>query len=110
MNSFHKAFYHLQLAKELFDDARRQDPGTIAASVSKKYADKIDWMKRDLTSHPQLPAQVMHNFMVEMADDILFPAAIAEKVLQLPLELRSDFEKVLDMMLAGERITMQVGD
>lgn len=106
ITSLHKAFYHLQMAFEYFEDERRQHPNTVGGAASDKYAKRLAWIKKDFASNPAMPADVIQAFKKELADDVLFPAAVSEKVMRLPIDVRESFEAMLDMLVKGEKITM----
>jgi hypothetical protein len=108
INSFHKAFYHLELALRYCEDVAREAPGTLAAKKAAIYSKRLTWMKMDFASDPAMPSAVTSAFMKEMKGDVFFPAAIAEKVLQLPEEARDALENIVDTLLKGEEIQVTI--
>jgi hypothetical protein len=107
MKSIHKGFYHLQMAKEYFDDVTREAPRSVGARLCNMYSKKLAWIKKDFASCPLLPSKAASEFNAELSGDIMFPMAIAEKVLRLSDEQRTVLEELIDALVAGEDITIE---
>lgn len=109
-SSFRKAFYHLKMAEEYFNDAIRENPATLAAAVSKKYGDKIRWIMADFRTNPSFPSYAQDEFTKEMEGDLMFHERISEKCLLLQAKQKENVEDILDALLVGEKITVVLNE
>lgn len=107
-NSIRKAFYHLRMAKIYFEDTVRESPNSIAGKSGKTYAAKIDWIERDFATHPKLPADAIDDFKTDINGDIMFYEELSQKALELTESNKNSLLKAIDMIIAGEEITMEI--
>ena len=98
---------HLKLAMEYFEDFGRQHPGTKGADLFRLYNRKLDWVLKDLITHPSLPQQVREGIKQEINSDLMTVPAIAEKVALLKPESREAVEELIDTILAGAEVIIE---
>lgn len=96
--------HNLKLALEYFEDFQRQHPGTKGSNLFKNYCSKINWMLKDLCTHPFLPDIVREGIKKEIASDLFVPAAITEKLVLLNPESREAVEQMIDIILDGGEV------
>lgn len=108
MNSLRKAFYHLKMSQQYFEDVVRQVPGTVGAKLSKEYARKISFIENNFRSSPLLPSDLIQGFREEMGSDIMFHESISEKLLRLSPKQKESFENIVDELLNGQSITVEI--
>lgn len=106
--SFKRAFYHLGMAKEYFEDEMRERPTKVSGDVAKKYRNKIDWIINDFITDVRLPKEGQMQFKRELNGDLMFFESISQKSLQLSEEQRRVIETVIDCVLKGEKITVEI--
>ncbi len=97
---------HLKLAKEYFDDFGRQYPGTIGDKLFKGYSGKIEWMFTDLKTNPALTDQIRAGIRKELESDLFCIPAVIEKYSLLHPEQKEIIEKIIDLVLSGEEVTV----
>lgn len=107
-NSFRKAWYYLKNAQIYFNDVVRQHPNKVAGSVSKKISEKITWMIRDFKTDPRLPPYALDDFAEEFNGDVFFFESISRKCLNLTEVQREVLEGVIDDLIAGVKVTIQI--
>lgn len=98
---------HLKLAMEYFEDFGRQHPGTKGAGLFKTYNRKLDWILKDLITHPSLPQDVREGIKREINSDLMTVPAIAEKVALLNPESREAVEELIDTILSGAEVIVE---
>lgn len=107
-NSLRKAFYHLKMAGEYFEDVSRESPNTLAGKLSKIYTRRVKWMENDFKANPQLPRFATEDFKKDINGDILFHESISQKCLQLSVSQKESLEQLIDELLKGETINVIV--
>ncbi len=100
------AIQHLKFAEEHFADFIREHPGTKGAALFAGYVKKVQWIHKDLITHPSLPDVVREGIKREVNSDIFTIEAINEKVALLPPDLRLTTENYIDSIL-NERCGLQ---
>ena len=99
--------HNLKLALEYFEDFQRSHSGTKGANLFKDYCRRINWMLKDLVTHPSLPEEVRQGIKDEINSDLFTVPAIAEKVALLKPESREAIEELIDTILAGAEVTVE---
>ena len=107
-NSFRRAWHYLKLAQAYFDDVVNEHPNKVAGSVAKRASERITWQIRDFKTDPRLPTYASEDFAEELGTDILSIETIAWKLLNCTTEQRNVLENVLDDLIAGVQVTVQI--
>ena len=107
-NSFRRAWHYLKLAQEYFNDVAKQNPNKVAGSVSKSISDRITWQIRDFKTDPRLPTYASDDFSTELDTDALSIETIAWKLLNCSPAQRDVLESVIDDLIAGVKVTVQI--
>jgi hypothetical protein len=103
-HSFRKAFYHLKMALDYFEDTNRTVPATVGGKLSIRYAQRIKWIVNDFATSPKIPAYAADDFKDEMNSDIMFHEAISEKALNLDDKQKLILEGIIDELVKGATI------
>ena len=98
------AIQNLKMAQEQFEDFCRQFPDTKGERLFKIYVGKINWMFKDIVTHPFLTEAVRAGMRKEIESDVFAVPAILEKVALLTPEQREIIEATLDAMINGEEV------
>lgn len=96
------AIHHLKLSAEHFEDFKRQHPGSKGAKLFEGYIKRIEWIFKDLVSHPFLDQDVRDGIKREINSDVFTVPAIAEKIALLNPMQRELIEIALEEILAGK--------
>ena len=107
-NSFRKAWYYLKNAELFFEDVVRENPNKVAGAVSKRFVQKIQWMFRDFKTDPRLPVYALDDFAAEFEGDVFFFESLSRKCLNLTEAQREVLESVVDDLIAGVKVTVQI--
>jgi len=98
------AIQNLKMAQEQFQDFCRQFPNSQGERLFKTYVSKIDWIFKDIISHPFLTDEVRLGIKKEIESDVFAVPAILEKIALLKPEQREIIEDVIDAYISGETI------
>lgn len=101
----------LQALKRTYDHWEsfiREKPGSLAERMFKEYLKKINWIVFDFLSCPHFPEDVRRGIRKEWTSDGFSVPAISEKVALLSPEQRSAVENVIDLLLSGEKLEIEV--
>ena len=98
------AIQNLKMAQEQFQDFCRQFPKSQGEKLFKSYVGKIDWMFKDIITHPFLTEEVRLGIKTEISSDVFAVPAINEKIALLKPEQRDIIESVIDAYISGETI------
>ena len=98
------AIQNLKMAKEQFLDFCRQFPNSQGEKLFKTYVSKIDWVFKDIITHPFLTNEVRVGIKKEIESDVFAVPAILEKIALLKPEQREIIEDVIDAYISGETI------
>ena len=104
-NSLRKAFYHLKMSKEYFEDVAREVPNTLAGKLSEVYRKRLKWIELDFKANPTLPRFAANDFKRDLSGDIMFHESISSKCLQLSESQKEGVENLIDSLLKGEKLT-----
>jgi hypothetical protein len=98
------AIQNLKMAQEQFQDFCRQFPNSQGERLFKTYVSKIDWIFKDIITHPFLTDEVRLRIKKEIESDVFAVPAILEKIALLKPEQREIIEDVIDAYISGETI------
>ena len=98
------AIQYLKMAQEQFLDFCRQFPNSQGEKLFKTYVSKIDWVFKDIITHPFLTNEVRVGIKKEIESDVFAVPAILEKIALLKPEQREIIEDVIDAYISGETI------
>ena len=103
-SSIAQFFQHLRKAKEFAEDHIRERPESyFAEKFENIYIPKIESIYRNIMNSKKLPPIVIKGIKEEWeTEEPIVTDALQEKVILVPLELRPEVEKLLDMILDGE--------
>lgn len=96
------------MADEHFNVFQLEHPGTKGATLLKGYGKRVQWIWTDLLTHPQFPAEVREGIRKEINCDVFAVPAIQEKIPLLTPEKREFVEIIIDRLLAGEEMNIQL--
>jgi hypothetical protein len=92
------------------DDIVRQHPGSRAAAMFEGYSKKIKWILRDIYTHPHFTDPIRDGIKKEIESDPLTYRAIMERISLLAPEQRDMLEFVVNDMIDGKQIKIQVDE
>lgn len=95
---------NLKMAQEQFDDYCRQYPKTRGADLFNTYSKRIDWIFRDIVTHPFFTPETIGMIKNELKGDPYLVPAIIEKIELLNEVQREIIEDVIDAYISGETI------
>lgn len=110
VSNFITSIHHLRISSEYMDDIVRQHPGSRAAAMFEGYSKKLKWILRDIFTNPHFSDPVRDGMKKEIESDPLTYRAIMERISLLAPGQRDMLEFVIDDMLAGKQIKIQVDE
>ena len=99
--------HNIRQALEHFESFQREYPETKGARLFKGYGSRLEWIVKDLITHPLLTEEVRQGVKEEWESDVFSVPAINEKVALLNPQNRETIEQIVDAMLNGEEITFE---
>ena len=99
---------HLKMAKEFLEDFCRQNPGSIGERLFKQYINKIQWIFRDITTCNIVGEFVRDGIKKEIESDVFAVPAITEKIALLNPEQRDIVENLIESILKGDNIKIEL--
>lgn len=99
---------HLRIAQMNFQSFALDHPDTRGARLFNQYNDRINWILNDMVTNPLLPQSVRDGIKSDIQSDVLVIPSIAEKATLLTEENRLAIESLIDCMIAGETITVDI--
>lgn len=102
------AIQHLKMADEHFQSFIRDNPGTKGKDLFKRYSEKVNWILKDLYCHPALPVEVRQGIKREIESDVFAVPAINEKIALLSPSQREAVEQLIETILKGETINVEI--
>jgi hypothetical protein len=106
------AIHHMRAALEYLEDFVRQSnekaTGSRGAAKFGEYSKKINWVLTDMKTYPHFCDEVREGFRKEMESDVFAYVAIAEKCSLLEPQQREMLDGVLDRILSGETIEVNL--
>lgn len=100
--------HHLKLADEYAKDFVRANPGTRGATIFGNYSQKFQWILRDVVTYPHFGDVVREGMRKEIASDSFSYDSIVEKVGLLNPEQREAFEELLNDILKGKTLEVNI--
>ena len=100
--------HHLKLADEYAKDFVRSSPGTRGSVIFDNYSKRINWIFRDLITFPHFGDDVREGMRKEIASDAFSYDSITEKVALMNPEQREMLEALLDDILTGKTIEVNI--
>lgn len=100
--------HHLKLADEYAKDFVRSAPGTRGAQIFKDYSKRINWIFRDVITYPHFGDDVREGMKHELASDAFSYDSITEKMALLNPQQRETLESLLDDILKGGTIEVNI--
>lgn len=110
VSNFITSIHHLRICSEYMDDIVRQHPGSRAAVMFEGYSKKIKWILRDIYTNPHFTDPIRDGMKKEIESDPLTYRAIMERISLLAPEQRDMLEFVVDDMINGKQIKIQVDE
>lgn len=103
-----QAFQHLRMSKEFLQDFQREFPDSKGAKLFNIYEKRIDWIYRDLITNPNFTPDIVEGIKTEWECDMFAIPEIHDKISLLKPHQRNTLEDLLDLILKGETITVQL--
>ena len=100
--------HHLKLADEYAKDFVRSAPGTRGATIFANYSKRINWIFRDVITFPHFGDDVREGMRKEIASDAFSYDSLVEKVSLLNPEQRETLDSLLDDILRGNTIEVNI--
>ena len=100
--------HHLKLADEYAKDFVRSAPGTRGAVIFSDYSKRINWIFRDVITFPHFGDDVREGMRKEIASDAFSYDSITEKMALLDPEQRENLEGLLDDILKGKTVQVNI--
>lgn len=110
VSNFITSIHHLRICSEYMDDIVRQTPGSRAAALFEGYSKKLKWILRDIYTHPHFTDPIRDGIKREIDSDPLTYRAIMERISLLAPAQRDMLEFVIDDMLNGKQIKIEVNE
>lgn len=98
----------MKRAHDHWDSFVRERPGTLAERMFGGYCKRLAWIANDLLTCPHFPPLVRDGIRKEWAADPFATMAIAEKAALLPPDQRDAIESIIDRLITGERLTIEL--
>lgn len=110
VSNFITSIHHLRICAEYMDDIVRQYPGSRAAALFEGYSKKIKWILRDILTYPYFNEEIRDGIKKEIESDPLTYRAIMERVSLLTPDQRNLLEFVIEDLINGKQIKIQVDE
>ena len=106
------AVHHLRTAIEYMDDfvreSNKKGAGSRGAAMFGEYSRKMRWIITDMMTYPHFCQEVRDGFRNELQSDVFAYQSIIQKCALLEPMQREMLDDVLDRILAGETIEIQL--
>lgn len=102
------ALQSLKRAHDHFESFIREKPGSLAERMFKGYAKRIDWIVNDFLSCPHFPQEVRDGIRGEWLADAFTTIEVHDKIALLPPDRRECLENVIDLLLKGDKLELEV--
>ena len=100
--------HHLKLADEYAKDFVRSAPGTRGSVIFGNYSKRIHWIFRDVITYPHFGEEVRDGMRKEIASDAFSYDSLTEKMALLDPEQREMLEGLLDDILRGKTVEVNI--
>lgn len=103
-----QAIQHVKMANEFMQDFIRSTPDTRGAYIFKDYSRRLQWILTDILTYPHFDKEVRQGISVEIKSDPFATPAIVEKVSLLNSEQREMIEDLIEDILKGKTIHVDI--
>jgi hypothetical protein len=103
-----QAIQHVKIADEFMKDFVRDAPNTLGAVIFKDYSKRLQWILRDIITYPYFDDAVRQGIKVEIQSDAFAVPAIVGKIALLNPEQREMMEDLVDDILKGKTIHIDI--
>jgi hypothetical protein len=110
VSNFITSIHHLRIATEYMDDIVRQYPGSRSCVLFDNYSKKCKWILRDIATYPHFTDEIRDGIQKEINSDPLTYRAIMERISLLAPVQRDMLEFVVNDMIDGKQIKIQVDE
>ena len=100
--------HHLKLADEYAKDFVRSAPGTRGAIIFDNYSKRLAWIFRDVITYPHFGDEVREGMRKEIASDAFSYDSLTEKIALMNPEQREMLEGLLDDILKGKTVEVNI--
>lgn len=107
-SSIVSALQNLKMADEYMNDFIRQSPGTRGAEIFRGYSKRINWILNDVITYPHFNDEVREGIKRELSGDVFSVPAIMEKIPLLNPDQRNLMEEIIDDLLKGKTIEINI--
>ncbi len=98
---------HIRIAIEFAQDVQR-NPNSRAAKSFNIYENRLQWILKDFKTNPLFPSEVREGISQEYQSDIFALEGLKEKIPLIPAQHRSDLEDVVEAILQGKTIKIEI--
>lgn len=98
----------MKRAYDHWDSFIRERPGSLAERMFGGYCKRLSWIANDLITCPHFPQLVRDGIRKEWTSDPFTTMAIAEKAALLPPDQRGIIESVIERLISGERLKIEL--
>lgn len=109
-SSIIQSIQHLKIANEFMQDFIRSAPGTRGEFIFKDYSRRINWILKDIITYPYFNKEVRDGIKKEIESDAFAVDAIFEKISLLNPDQRIIMEELIEIVLTGKEIDVQIKD
>lgn len=100
--------HHLKLADEYAKDFVRSAPGTRGAIIFADYSKRINWIFRDVITFPHFGEDVRDGMRKEIQSDAFSYDSLIEKLALLNPDQRETLDSLLDDILKGGTLEINI--
>ena len=100
--------HHLKLADEYAKDFVRSAPETRGAVIFGNYSKRLAWIFRDVVTYPHFGEEVREGMRKEIASDAFSYDSLTEKMALMNPEQREMLEALLDDILTGKTVEVNI--
>lgn len=109
-SSIIQAIQHLKMSDEFMKDFIRAAPNTRGAVIFRNYSNKVQWILKDIVTFPYFEDEVRKGVRKEIESDAFEIPAIHDRVSLLNSEQRQMIEDLIEDVLKGKTIHVDVKD
>ena len=103
-----QAIQHVKMANEFMQDFIRSTPNTRGAYIFKDYSRRLNWIITDILTYPHFQDDVRKGISTEIKSDPFATPAIVDRVSLLNSEQREMIEDLIEDILKGKTIHVDV--
>jgi len=107
-SSIVQVIQHLKISDEFMNDFIRSAPNTRGAVIFKDYSRRLKWILRDIITYPYFDDAVRQGIKVEIQSDAFAVPAIVGKIALLNPGQREMMEDLVDDILKGKTIHVDI--